>query len=460
MKKLRNVLSLILFVSALLALLALVQPAAPVSASRWVPPPAPAELFVPSPAPINLGDQIAIYAQLRDGKGNVLSNYPVNFSIDYDYAGQEKTDNNGVAAYVSNRKLQAGSHLIGVKFAGDHTWQPMVVDRTLVVRPAMVTVQTFPPLAGVTFNMDNRDFVSGPDGVAKIEINDIGKYTLSINTDKYSDPNMRIEFGRWETESFMPSRDVFVPITGPIQAGLNIYYKVGQTFVDLDGKTVDPKRISKITIKSLQGDVFSYPDGQPRWIPISRTARRANGLEVTQLQYSVMNITVDGSNVVNQAQQRFFAKPNDTWKIQLLLYNMQVSVQDALFGTPVGRVVRVEFPDGQTHTYRLDNVSTTEIRSLARGIYHIQVIGVKGMISPTPVALSRNQQAIIQVITDKDMEVVGAAGLVVVIGLLLIGRPWLLLPGMRRRRQKRAQVQAEQEELAAEAEGYASIHNN
>ncbi len=185
MNKIINALSTILFASALFGLLLLARPAAPAAAYRWTPPPVPPVLSFPSPAPVNLGDQVAFYAQLKDAKGNVLSNYPIHFYIDYDYAGQEKTDNNGVAAYVSNRRIQAGSHLIAVKFAGDKTWQPAVLDRTLVVRPAIVSVQTFPPLAGITFNMDNRDFVSGPDGVARIEINDIGKYTLSINTGKY-----------------------------------------------------------------------------------------------------------------------------------------------------------------------------------------------------------------------------------------------------------------------------------
>jgi hypothetical protein len=196
--------------------------------------------------------------------------------------------------------------------------------------------------------------------------------------------------------------------------------------LDLNGLPVDPKRISEFTIRSAQGDMFVLNDGQPRWIPASRVARRVNGLEETQLLYSVLSVTVDGSNVVNQSQQRFFTYPIENWPISLLLYSMRINAKDGLFGTPVGKSVNVKFPDGHVENYPLDQAGMVEIHSLARGIYTTELVGVNGLNNRTPVALSRNQDVTTKVVTYLDLAVVGALGLFIALGLLLYGRPSLL----------------------------------
>jgi hypothetical protein len=440
-----------------LVLILLAHLAAPASAKRWVPPPAPSTVVLPAPAALKLGDPLDFYAQLRDTNGNALPGRALDFYIDFVYYGQSRTDINGMAIYQSKKLLPAGEHVLTVNYQGAHDLQPSRQSRKLIILPTMVTVQTVPPMAGVTYNMDGRDFVSGPDGMASILIYKMGRFTLSAKIEKFSDPDTRIQFGRWEVESYQPFRDVDVPTTEPIQAGLDVFHRVGQAFVDLDGKPVDMQRVEKITIKSNQGDVFTFTDGSLQWVPASRVARRLNGLEVTPVQYSVMNVTVVGSNVVNQAQQRFYIQPNDIWYVQLLLYSVKINARDGLLGSPVGKRVRVEFPNGEVHTYPLDSNGTAEIRSLARGIYRIQITGVQGMISPTPVALSRNQEVNLRVITNQDMFIAAVVGLAVALGLLLLGRPWLLQPILRHRR---VRALLHDDELTSEVEGIASIHNN
>ena len=210
-----------------------------------------------------------------------------------------------------------------------------------------------------------------------------------------------------------------------IQVGLNVYQLVGQSFVDLDGKPVDSGRITKFTIRSIQGDVFEFSDGQPRWIPASRTARRVNHMEESKLLYSVIDVMVDGSNVVNKSQQRFYTHPGDNWEISLLFYTMRVDARDGLFGNKLGTSVNLEFPDGSVKNYPLEN-GVAEINSLPRGIYTIEFVGIKGMSNRTPVALSRDQEVHSKVITYVDMVVVGLLGIFVALGMLLYGRPKLL----------------------------------
>ncbi len=281
-------------------------------------------------------------------------------------------------------------------------------------------------MAGVTFQIDGRQFVSNDNGLATTEIDQTGLYRLNVLIDQYNNPNQRVDFGRWTQESYQPFIDIRIPGDEAIQVGLNVYHQVNQTFVDLDGNPINPERITGIMIKSAQGDIFNIKEGQSTWIPSSRTARRHTGLEETKLLYSVISVTIDGSSVVNQAQQKFYANQNDTWPISLLLYSLQVEVKDVLFGTPVGEAVELEYPDKQVKTYPLGPLKTAEIHSLARGIYHLEVTGTNGLNTTIPVALSRNQKVSVTVVTYQDLAVAGTIGVIAALGLVLYGRPWLI----------------------------------
>jgi len=148
--------------------------------------------------------------------------------------------------------------------------------------------------------------MAGPDGVADIQVGEPGKYQLTVLADQYSNPDQHIEFARWLDETYKPPKRSRFPPPSCSKWGLTVYQKVGETFVDLSGYPVDPRRIKQFTIRSAQGDLFTFKNGQPAWIPASRVARFQNGLIVTNLQYSVIDMQVDGSNVVNKSQQRFF----------------------------------------------------------------------------------------------------------------------------------------------------------
>ncbi len=214
-----------------------------------------------------------------------------------------------------------------------------------------------------------------------------------------------------------------------------MFHQVSQRFIDLSGYPVESDRISEYTVKSAQGDVFTFTDTLPHWIPASRIARRITGLEETKLLYSVIKVIVDGSNVVNQAQQRFYTSPDGVWDTKVLLYSMQISVRDGLFASPVGKIVNLEFPDGKIVSYKLDNAGNVQIHSLARGLYSFKLSGINGLKTKTPVALSRDQVVNVKVITYLDMAIVMLLGLILALGLLVYGRPWLLDPIIRRKRQ-------------------------
>jgi hypothetical protein len=384
-------------------------------------------LNLAGPDQVNLTDPIVLAGYLKDTSTNTMvSNKTITFSTNGDYLAQTHTDDQGAFSIKINKDLTAGKYLITADFKGAHLLAPASAAVWVQVLPATIRVQTVPAIAGITFQMDGHHFVSGQDGQASISIDQAGTYRLDVLLDQYHDPSQQIEFGRWSQESYQPSRDVQVPDNEVIQVGLNIFHKMSMKFVDLDGLPVDPSRITSISIRSIQGDVFTLKPGDTPWLPASRTARRQTGLEETQLLYSVNSVMIDGSNVVNSAQQRFYVNTDDTWTISLLLYSLRVTAKDGLFASPIGTSVNILLPNGQTQNYPLDKSGILEIHSLARGIYRVSLLGVKGLGTNTPVALSRNQVVNLRIVTELDIAVVGLFGFLVAIGLIFYGRPRLL----------------------------------
>jgi hypothetical protein len=387
------------------------------------------------PATISLGKPFTLSGTIKDQSGKPVANKSILFTIDGEYLGQARSNEDGIFERKFTKDLNAGTYTIKATSNATHTLETAVTDSILKILPAKVRVQTVPAISGIPFRMNGIRFVSGKDGYATVEIDKSGQYRLEVLVDQYQSPTKRIEFARWLEESYKPYQDIEVPTDKIIQVGFNVYHLVGQSFFDLDGLAVSPQRVAEFSIRSAQGDMFVLHDGQPRWIPASRVARRALGLEETQLLYSVLSVTVDGSNVVNQSQQRFYTYPIENWPISLLLYSMNISAKDGLFGSPVGKSVNVEFPDGHVENYPLDENGKVEIRSLARGNYYTELVGTYGLSNRTPVALSRNQDVTTKVVTYLDMATVGLLGIVLALGLLFYGRPSILNIGRKRNRQ-------------------------
>ena len=111
------------------------------------------------------------------------------------------------------------------------------------------------------------------------------------------------------------------------------------------------RRITSITLKGSNGTTYTFEDNLPHWLPAGRVIRLNNGLEQTKILYSIISVVIDGSNVVSQAQQRFFVNPNDVWTVKLLLYKARFTARDALFRFPIGSGIRMEYPDGEVESF-------------------------------------------------------------------------------------------------------------
>jgi len=378
--------------------------------------------------PVVVGKRSIIIVHLTDIEGKsigAVGNEVLYLFIDGVQERRIRTDDTGMATFQSKNDLSTGTHTIEIIYKGASGLLPSNASAKLVVLPAEVEIHTVPPLPGISFSLAGRRFTSDDEGVARIEVDEPGTFTLEILHPQGDNSDIQASFSRWGDDVFSPSREVVVPIEKPIDAGFEISYRVSQTFMDLDGRPVDPARITSLTFKGSNGTTYVFKDNQPQWLLAGRVTRLQNGLQETKILYSLMSVMIDGSNVVSQAQQRFQVSPNAVWPIRLLLYSAQFSARDSLFPFPMGTGIRLEYPDGRSREFPFDSNGQIKVESLARGLYKVTVIGAKGMAPATPIAMSRDQTLELMVISHLDMTSAAILGVFLSVGLLFLGRPEL-----------------------------------
>lgn len=380
------------------------------------------------PIPVSVGNPALVSLQLISSKGEPVVNQRVELFVNGKSERQTKTDASGNVTFKVRRD-EAGTYALSATFKGSRapSLGSSKAAADLVITPALIEVHTTPALPNIRFALDDRFFSSDDYGVARIEVTKAGKYHLELLPLETNDPNIQMAFGRWGDDYFVPSREIEVPLKGQLNVGLEVSYQASQTFIDLDKKPVNMSRISSITLKGSNGATYTFEDNLPHWLPAGRVIRLNNGLEETKILYSVISVVIDGSNVVSQAQQRFYVHPNDVWPVKLLLYSAGFTARDALFRFPIGTGIHVEYPDGDVQSFNFDSNHEHAITGLARGIYRVTVIGAKGYAPPTPIALSRDQNVELMVFSYLDMGVLGSIGVIIALGLLFFGRPHLMM---------------------------------
>jgi hypothetical protein len=266
--------------------------------------------------------------------------------------------------------------------------------------------------------------VSGDDGIGRIGIEQ-GTYRLEVLPWEGSEGTIRAEFSRWSDDKFSPSREVEVKSDVQLQAGFDVSYLVSLRFVDLAGRPLDWEDATSVNLTSSMGGHETFVNSEPKWLQGGRVVRRFAGLEETKLLYSVDGVTVRGSNVVNSKQQRFYPSESQEWEIRLSLYSARFTARDALFRFPIGSGIRLQYPDGHSERFGFESAGELTLESLPRGTYRVKVDG-PGMSFSRPVALSRDQELELEVISYLDVAVVFFLLASLALGLLFIGRPHLL----------------------------------
>ena len=296
-------------------------------------------------------------------------------------------------------------------------------ERAARVRTVDVEVTTLPKTPNLSMRWHGRTYRTDRRGSLRIPISTRAKRNDRGFAARLTDdlrvvptqvrPGVIAKLGRWRGGS------------GRLQASLRLSYRVTPSFVDLQGNAVDPSSIEVVTLKGRTGLVRRFRRADVLWLPGTRVVAFDAQLVAKPIRYSVESASVDGMNVVNRGQQKFSPSTQRRLVIKLLFYSANVSVKDALFGFPIGKSVRIIYPNGHERRAELEDGAKTTVKRLPRGTYKVHVEAA-GYSFTRPVAVSRDQEVELTVVSYLDLAVVFGTLAAIAIGLLWWGRPGIL----------------------------------
>lgn len=326
--------------------------------------------------------------------------------------------------------------------------------------PVTLRIDTVPLIDGIPITFGATTAVTRSGGV-RFSVDRLGSYPLLACSDPKgkalpcrpsdgaSGGNTRISFVRWSDDVFSGERVVEVRGDMTLQLGLSVSYRSSFEFHDGNGNVVPSDQVQALTVTNTGGTQCTsdpavvttcrYATYDNWWLESATAVKRAGFLEVVPRTWRVLNVRMAGSNVVTGGAQIFAPAPTGKpLKISLLLFDLGVQAQDALFGSAVGGKLEIVFPDGTVRTATLGGSSSQVLfPRLPRGDYTLN-LHAGGIVPPTPVTLSRSQVALVRVITYLDLAVGAALMLIVVAVLLWLGRRQQILAVANSLRARRA----------------------
>jgi hypothetical protein len=205
--------------------------------------------------------------------------------------------------------------------------------------------------------------------------------------------------------------------------GISVYTRAWLRFVDLAGERVPTRRVTGVRLAGSNGARIRIDGGVTPMLQASRVLLTSAGVRSRRIRYAVERVEVDGANVVNRDQNRFFPLGTARLRVPLLLYSARFVATDALFGGRAGTAVLLRYPSGRTVRIPLRD-GTARAVGLPRGQYHVRVDG-HGYSVDRPLWLSRNQVVDLPIVSYLDFAVVLGGLATLALGLLLAGRPLL-----------------------------------
>jgi len=110
--------------------------------------------------------------------------------------------------------------------------------------------------------------------------------------------------------------------------------------------------------------------------------------------------------------------------VRVRFYTLRFVARDALLRRAIGSEITLRYPDGHEDLHRIGHDGEVSLGSLPGGSYHVR-LKAPGLAAAWPIALSRDQDLSVSVISYLDIVIaLGALG-VVALALLLAGRPRL-----------------------------------
>ena len=282
---------------------------------------------------------------------------------------------------------------------------------------SVISVRTVPPVPGIALTFEGRRYVTDATGRVQLPrargVASIGLLPRIAVGSRHLGANTIARFARWFT------------VGSDSVAAFDIFRRVGWSFVDASGAPIPLRRVERVVLRSTSGEVrvFSSDLGRPRWLYSRRVGSISGRLVLKDVGYALQRVTVLGADVVNAGQQTFTPERERAVRFSLAFFTLTIRGEDALFGSATGSRARLVLPNGHVRKLVLQH-GRAVVPALPRGSYRITLEG-GGYPIAEPLLLSRSQVAVVPVVTYLDLVAVGGALLVLAVGLLLVGRPYL-----------------------------------
>ena len=391
-----------------------------------------------------IGQDVNLVAQLKTRAGQVIAGEHLTLQVDGAPLRADKTDAQGKIQFlIPGKKLsEARDYPIVVIFGGAHALTASFANATLTILAAAIQIQTVPALPNMRFTLGTETALTGPDGVAALPVPKSGTYQLTADLNADTSPTATVKacFVRWLDNVFTANRTI--DVTGPASyvVGLKVAYRATIKFVDLEGNPVDPTLVDQAQFSTGTGtnDVVlnSQTGAKDVWWQASTAVRVSTFLKPSPTTYRALSAKIHGAEVVNRGQQAWTPTEGGVWTIELLLYGMTVQTRDAVFGTPVAGQLTLMYPDGAKIQQPVAEDGKVSFANLPRGQYQLQLTP-SAFSPPSPVALSKVQDATLRIVTYQDIALAVGLMVVVLIVLAVIGR-WAIITARIRRRRRAA----------------------
>jgi competence ComEA-like helix-hairpin-helix protein len=323
----------------------------------------------------------------------------------------------GRIAFHLDLELQAGTYAIRVEFAGSEEYPGASASTELVIEPAILEIHTVPKFSGARFSLGGRIFSSDEGGVAKLEVNRVGVYSLEVLPINQPDGRIRAQFVRWDLPLFSPIRQISIPRDNLVITGFEVDYQVNLEFVDLAGTPLSAERITSATVRQDDGTIHTWNSGESLWLKGNYLASGPQGPEDITISYTIDSVIVDGSNVVDRGMQPYSPDLRELWQIQVSFYLARFAGRDALFGNPLGSGISLTYPNGETKYSEFEANGELAIGPIPRGLYRVKLEGAPGISLPATVVLPMDQQVRVLVISYIDLAAALLASVILAVGI-------------------------------------------
>ena len=278
-----------------------------------------------------------------------------------------------------------------------------------------INISTIPALAGVVVQIDDQRSTTDDDGIARFRTDRRANLQQRITVVSSEIDNeaegYRANFARLyrlDSRNYALAFDLHLPLTF--------------SFAGSNGETIAPETIDAVNLKnSLGGVVPEIPLDEPIWVHAQRVVSTQRGPELRDIEWSIDSVLVRESNVVNRAQVRFLPAVQGHISVPLLFFSATFRISDMFFNTAAGSSIELTYPDETVQTHPLDDDGVLHLDSLPRGEYHAVVIGSGPKIS-RPVALSRNQDLELELLSWLDIGLVAAVVCLFILLPVIVGR--------------------------------------